>query len=110
MLRYMVTSTALRPDDDDTATDDVQRRIKRVADVRGSKLDEFQIQSTKISRKLYPENFRKEFAKVEQEAIDLSDILIKEEAGQAHRQQKRKITFGKNKEVVNFLNEGKISS
>ncbi|GFU53313.1 hypothetical protein TNCV_2953481 [Trichonephila clavipes] len=56
-------------------------------------------------------NFRNGFAKVEQEATDLSGHSFEVEAGQAHRQQKRKIIFGESKkDGREFLNEWKISS
>ncbi|GFW90092.1 hypothetical protein TNCV_3485441 [Trichonephila clavipes] len=58
----------------------------------------------------YFQNFRNEFGKSEQGATDLSGLLFEEEAGQARRQQKRKIISGRSKEVGReFLNVGKIS-
>ncbi|GFY11489.1 40S ribosomal protein SA [Trichonephila clavipes] len=58
----------------------------------------------------YIQNFRNAFGKVEQGVIDLSGLLFEEEAGQARKQQKRKIIFCESKEVVyEFLKEGKIS-
>ncbi|GFU40652.1 hypothetical protein TNCV_3230341 [Trichonephila clavipes] len=57
-------------------------------------------------------NSRNKFAKVEQEATDLSGLLFEEEAVQACRQQKRKIIFGERKKkccVTNAL-DGTVDS
>ncbi|GFV06018.1 hypothetical protein TNCV_3143091 [Trichonephila clavipes] len=56
--------------------------------------------SLKNSLENYTENFRSKFGKVEQEATNLSGLLLESEPRQARRQQKREITFDKGKKVV----------